>query len=270
MVVYADILILVNFAVDYFLLAICRRFINKKARLWRMLLSAALGGVFSLYILLPQSKFLLQCMVQVAMCMVLCWAAFGFENVKSFLRNTLILFCVNFAYSGAMIAMWLLFKPHGMVINNSVIYFNVSPLFLVLFSVVGYFAVMVLRRLFKKNFSQNVYCDVTLFCNNSSLSLQAIIDTGNSISDVFGISQIFIVDQNVITSLLKTEIDNPARFRKVPCNTVTGEKLLDGYRIDYADVHCDKNKYRFKNPILAVSQTSLKDCQLIINPETLN
>ena len=86
MVVYVDVLMLVNFLVDYFLIAVSCRFLRKKPRLWRMLLSAALGGVFSLYILLPQSNFTFQIAVQITMCMALCLVAFGFENVKSFLK----------------------------------------------------------------------------------------------------------------------------------------------------------------------------------------
>ncbi|MBQ8794016.1 MAG: sigma-E processing peptidase SpoIIGA, partial [Clostridia bacterium] len=48
-VVYADILIIVNFVVDYFLISIAAHFLNKKPRLWRLLLSAGTGGIFSLY-----------------------------------------------------------------------------------------------------------------------------------------------------------------------------------------------------------------------------
>lgn len=270
MVVYVDILILVNFVVDYFLISIACRLLHKKPRLWRMLLSAALGGVFSLYILLPQGKFLLQTAVQVVMCMSLCAVALGIKSVKDFLRNATVLFCVNFAYSGAMIAVWYVFKPHGMIINNSVIYYNISPLFLILFSIVGYFGVSIARKFLKPNFPQNVYCNVLLFCGNNTLSLQGIVDTGNSITDVFGISQILITEEKTATAVLGDQIQNPERFRKIPCNTVTGEKLLNGYRIDRAQITFDTREFDFKNPILAVSQSALNECQIIINPESLN
>ena len=270
MVVYADILILVNFVVDYFLISIACRLLHKKPRMWRMLLSAALGGVFSLYILLPQGNFLLQTAVQIIMCMALCVAALGFESVKSFLRNTAVLFCVNFAYSGAMIAVWFVFKPHGMVINNSVVYFNISPLFLIIFSVIGYFCVLICRKLLKRNFSINVYCDVTLFCGNNKFGVKGIVDTGNSLTDVFGASQIFIADKDVIGLVLGEQINNASRFRKIPCNTITGQSLLDGYRIERAQIIKDNKKYEFKNPILAVSQAPLTECQIIISPEALN
>lgn len=270
MVVYADILMLVNFIVDYFLLSLTSHFLHKNPKLWRRLLGAAAGGVFSLYIFLPQTNFFFQSTVQLLMCATLCFISFGFGDIKTFLRSAAVLFCVNFAYSGAMIAVWLIFKPYGMVINNSVVYFNISPLFLILFSVIGYFTVLVLRKLLKKTFSENTYCDVTVNCGSNTLKLRGIIDSGNSLSDVFGISQIFITEENIVDALLGKQKQNPVRFRKIPCSTVAGERLLDGYRIDNAKVFYNNKKYEFKNPVLAVSGAPLNDCKIIINPENLN
>lgn len=270
MVVYADILILVNFIVDYFLLLLSSRFLHKKPRLWRLLAGAAAGGLFSLYIFLPQSNFLCQSAVQILMCAALCLVTFGFGDIKTFVRSATVLFAVNFAYSGAMIAVWLIFKPYGMVINNSVVYFNISPLFLILFSVIGYFAVVLLRKILKKKFSENTYCDVTVSNGAQSVRLSGIVDSGNSLTDVFGLSQIFITEQEVVGALLGEEIKNPARFRKIPCSTVAGEKLLDGYRIDSAVILYNNKTYNFKNPVLAVSSVPLIDSKIIVNPENLN
>lgn len=270
MVVYADILILVNFIVDYFLLLLTSQFLHKKPRLWRLLLGAAVGGIFSLYIFLPQTVFLFQCLIQILMCTALCFVTFGFSDIKTFLRCVAVLFSVNFAYSGAMIAVWQLFKPNGMVINNSVVYFDISPLFLILFSVIGYFAAALLRKLLKKTFSQNTYCAVTVRYEKRSLSLSGIVDSGNTLTDVFGVSQIFITDEDVVDAILGEEKKNPVRFRKIPCNTVAGETLLDGYRIDNVEVLYNNKKYGFKNPVLAVSTTPLDDCKIIVNPENLS
>lgn len=269
MTVYADILVLVNFVVDYFLIAIACRFLHKKPRVLRLILSAATGGIFSLYILFPQGSFVSQLTVQILMSMVLVLIAIGFGGVKSFLRSTIVLFCVNFAYSGAMIAVWLIFSPRGMVINNSIVYFDISPLFLILFSVVGYFFVVLLRRIFKKTFPDQIYCSATLFCNQKTLTLGGIADTGNSVTDVFGYSEILITERATVEELLGDEMQNPARYRKIPCATIAGETLLEGYRIDCAEVEFNGKKHMFQRPILAISSSPLVDCKIIVNPESL-
>lgn len=270
MTVYADILILVNFTVDYFLLALTSRFLHKKTRLLRLILGATMGGVFSLYIFLPQTNSFFEIVVHILMCVVLCLTTFKLQNVKDFLRSASVLFAVNFAYSGAMIAIWYIFKPYGMVINNSVIYFNISPIFLIVFSVIGYFCVVILRKITAKTFSQNIKCKIELFCGENRMSVLAIADTGNSLEDVFGISEIFITDKRIVNSLMGSQLQNPVRYRAVPCGTVTGSKILDGYRIDSAEINFNKRKFKLKNPVLAVSSTPLDDCDVIINPKILN
>lgn len=270
MTVYADVLMLVNFVVDYFLLLISSRFLQKKPRLYRVLLSSAIGALFSLYIFLPKTNFFINCSVQFLACALMCLTAFGFGEIKTFFRGIAVLFCVNFAYSGAMIAVWLVFKPYGMVINNSVVYFNISPLFLIIFSVIGYFVTVLIKRVLKKPFLQNTYCEVTLFFENKSLKLGGIVDTGNSLVDVFGISEIFITEEQTVDLLLAQQKQNPTRLRKIPCSTVAGEKLLDGYRIDSAEVIFNNKKHHFKNPVLAVSTIPLDDAKIIVNPENLN
>lgn len=270
MTIYVDILMLVNFIVDYFLILLAAKFLHITTKILRLILAAAVGGVFSLYILLPQSNLLVQIFIQVCMCMVLCLIAFGFKNIKFFSRNIVTLFAVNFAYSGAMIALWIVFKPSGMAINNSVVYFNISPLFLIVFSVVGYFGTVLIRRLVKKPFLQNTYCEATLFCGNNKLTLSGIADTGNSLKDTFGLSQIFITEQDIVDTILGDETKNPTRFRKIPCGTITGNSLLDGYRIDRVKINFNNKNFEFKNPVLAVSQTKLNDAKIIINPENLN
>ncbi len=269
MTVYADILILVNFIVDYFLLLLTEKLLHKKIRLHRLLLGAATGGIFSLYIFLPQVNFVLEFLVHILMCAIMCFITFGFYGVKDFFRCEVSLFAVNFAYSGAMIAVWYFFEPDGMVINNSVIYFDISPLFLIVFSVLGYFIVSILKRCLEKTFPQNTKCEVTVCCGNKSLNLSGIADTGNSLSDAFGISQIFITEIDIVDVLLCGE-DRQTRYRAIPCDTVTGSEILDGYRIENAEILYNKRKYTFKNPVLAVSRVPLKDSKVIINPEIFN
>ena len=60
------------------------------------------------------------------------------------------------------------------------------------------------------------------------------------------------------------------RFRMIPCNTVSGNDLLEGYRCDEASVIGSNKTVILKKPILAVSKTPLDDgYNAIINPEIL-
>ena len=145
MEVYADILIAVNFTVDYFLLAFTAKLLRVNCPLWRQLIAAS-----SLMIFLPPLGAVIEFLVRIALCAVIALVCFGFHGARAFIRASIYFFAVSFGFAGAMLAVWYIFKPYGMVINNSAVYFNISPMFLIVFSVVGYFAAAVLRKIFLK------------------------------------------------------------------------------------------------------------------------
>ena len=142
MTVYADVLFVLNLIIDYFLLRLTAGMLKRDISLWRMLLGATLGAITSLYIFLPQLNPITETVVRIIFCLIISFSAFGFRSKKSFFRATGLFIAVTFGYGGAMTAIWYIFKPDGMIINNSVVYFNISPLFLIVFSVIAYFIIL--------------------------------------------------------------------------------------------------------------------------------
>lgn len=273
MVVYADILMAVNLIVDYFLLLLTAEFLHREPSLARLLLGAGVGAATSLYIFLPDLILPLETLLKLLASALMTAVCFGFGGIKRFLKATAVLFAVSFGYAGAMTAIWYILKPDGMVINNSVVYFSVSPLFLIAFSVIGYFLSAVLRRIFERECPMSQRCEITVFVGDKSERLTAAVDSGNSLSDVFGSSQVIITDSLHVDRLFS--VGNATRkpderYRVLPCRTVSGTALLDGYRCDRAVIKTDKKITELKSPILAVSKTGMDDgCEAIVNPKVL-
>ena len=195
---------------------------------------------------------------------------FGFKNIKSFLKSTGVLFLVTASYGGIMFAFWLMFGPKGMVINNSVVYFDISPLVLIICSVIGYILFSILSRIFAQVSKFARHCSITVFANDKSVRLDAIIDTGNSIEDIFSNSQIIIADKEKVNFLFETLDNNNSRYRLLPCSTVSGNDVLEGFRCDSAVILNNNTQTVLQKPILAISKTKLNDgYNAIINPKTL-
>ncbi len=275
LIVYADILIFLNTIVDYFLLLATSQFTGEKVKTLRIVLAAFLGGLSCVYIFLPNVSLILELFYKVCVALLLTAICFKFRGIKQYLKNVTVFFVMTCAYAGIMFALWLIFKPYGMVINNSVVYFNISPVVLVVCSVGGYILFSILWHIFSKNSKFCEKCDITVFCNNKSITLKAIADTGNSIEDVFERGEVIIADKNQVEELLGITVnqDNPQlkrRYRVLPCNTVTGYNILEGYRTDKAIVSYDGKVIRLKTPLLAVSKVKLNDdYNAIINPKIL-
>lgn len=275
MIVYADILIVVNLIVDYFLLKVSGKILKIKPKMWRLLLSAFAGGIFSLYIFFPQRGILIELIVKLSMNSVMSLICFGFRSFKMFLKSSGVLFASTCIYAGIMIALWQILKPKGMVINNSVVYFDISPITLIITTVAGYFLYILFSKIFTSSSALAQRCEIKLWVEGKSVNATAIIDTGNSVKDVFSSSHIIIVDKAVISALFQnfgTEYKEKmqSRFRAIPCGTVSGGDLLEGYRCDAAEIFYENRVTKLNKPIAAISKLPLKEnYSAIINPETL-
>ena len=274
LIVYADVLVFLNLIVDYFLLLATAKIIKKRTKVLRMVLASFIGGVSSLYIFFEVSNIFIETVIKLGFCLVMVLTAFGFLGVKDFLRNAIVLFLVMCGYSGLMIAVWYAFKPNGMVINNSVVYFNISTVWLVVFTVAAYFILSLLKFVFSKSSQCAKVCSVWVSANNKSCNFEAIVDTGNSLEDVYGKSEIIIVDSFCVEKLFgSTDYFSSKispRYRLLPCGTVAGNSFLDGVRCDSGIITVNNKKITLDKPILAVSKLPLKDgYQGIVNPKII-
>ncbi len=275
MVVYADILFVVNLIVDYFLLKVTLKILKTSPKTWRMVLSAVTGALFSFYIFLPPSTFLIEILVHLLMSGTMTFVCVGFKSFKFFARAIIALFGVTCAYGGIMTAMWQVFKPKGMIINNSVVYFNISPVILVATTILGYFLYLIFSKIFAISSKDAQRCNVTIYALGKNVGATAIIDTGNSITDMMSDSEIIIGDRAVGMALFG-DLDvakDPllaTRYRAVPCNTVSGKSVLEGFRCDFCQVYLKERLITLSNPILAISKTPIKeDYSVILNPKIL-
>lgn len=270
LIVYADVLIFLNLLVNYFLLCVSGKILNCNAKTLRIILSALLGGISSLYIFFPRLNIFTETLLKIATCSLMVLVCFGFKNIKSFLKSIGVLFLVTAAYGGIMFAFWILFCPKGMVINNSVVYFNISPLILIVCTVVGYIFFSIISPIFTQVSKFAKHCSITVFANGKSVRLDAIIDTGNSIEDIFSNSQIIIADRQKVNFLFETLDNNNSRYRLLPCTTISGSDVLEGFRCDSAVILNNNKQTVLQKPILAISKTKLNDgYNAIINPKTL-
>lgn len=273
LVVYADILVILNLIVDYFLLSAAAAILHVKLPVLRQLGGAAAGAVSSLYIFAPNFGIFIDVLFRAAVCAVMVLCAFGFRSTKRFLRAVGVLFLVTCGFGGVMTAVWSLFKPDGMTVVNSVVYFNISPAVLIGVSVITYLLFMLLYAIFSATSELAERCEITVTAGENSINMEGIVDTGNSVKDYLSGSEVIIADSEFVKALLgsdspESDIRLKSRYRILPLNTVSGGGTLDGFRCDSAVISDGEHTVKLEKPILAVSKTPLRDdYQAIVNPE---
>ncbi|MBR7071582.1 MAG: sigma-E processing peptidase SpoIIGA [Clostridia bacterium] len=274
MIVYGDILLLLNLTVDYFLLSLTARLLRLSTLFWRQLFGAGIGAVSSFYIFLPQSNWATELSVRTAVAVLMELCCFGFFGWKRFFRIGAVLLAVTFAYAGGMIGIWLLFHPKGMLINNSVVYFNISPLFLIGFSVIAYFITVFFRNLLCKKTPCSPTCTVRVSAEHQTVETAAIVDSGNSVTDMFGACSVIIVDRGIVEKLFGEKLGSKElerRYRLLPCSSISGNDLLEGYRCDRAEILCGNTVTVLEQPILAISKARIQgEYDAIVNPQSMD
>ncbi len=256
MIVYGDILFILNMTVDYLLLSLCEVIQKRKTTLFRRLLAAILGGISSFYIFLDVKSLLADIAFRAAVSFLLTFAAFGREKI---FRSAAILLVLSLLQSGAVGFVSELFKLSAVFVSGTVIYADISPLFLIGFSFVFYLAVSLVFRI-TKNRIPIEFCTVRLRLRDRCSEFRALVDSGNSLSDPFSDSEIFIIDKGSFESFFNCtqdeafEGENKTRFRLVPLKTVKGSGVLKGIRLDTAELKTEKLSIEVKKPLLALSE----------------
>lgn len=276
MVIYADILIFVNTIIDYFLLRLTAKICRSDFKEIRLIAGAFTGGLFSLYILIPQSNVITEFAARIAFCLLMSFVAFGFRSFRKILREFILLFSVSFLYAGFMYSIWYVFKPNGIVINNGVVYFDVSPLFLIVVAAVCYILISVVMAIINRRKIKAAECDIQIECGTKSVNARALLDTGHRLTDEITGSAVIIVDKAVGERLFgHITVNTPimsdgdySGFRVIPYKTIDSEGILPAFRCEKMIANHEGSTYKISSPVVAVLDRKITDeCNAIINPQ---
>ncbi len=254
---------------------ICREYTNR----WRMLLGSFMGGAYSLCIFLPEIPTAVSVALRGAFLLAVTLGVFGFGYKKRFFRIFACLCAVSFLFAGAVLGIWLVFRPQGLVIRNSGVYLDIGFLPLVLLSAAVYLTVTVFMRFFSRNTKDNCECTVLLHYNGKLLSLKGIIDTGNTLTDSFTGKSISVIDRAAAFLLFDEKTAQsifngnlPVGMHLTVSNTVGGEGLLPVFTAEKMRVETQTGIAEITDCALAVStvESFSKGVSVLVNSDVFS
>lgn len=258
--VYIDVLITVNVFIDFFLLLCTKRFLNIRAKLIRIILGSLLGGILSLTALLPEIPFGINIAADVAFAALIVFVTFGRTEPKNYIKRIAVYFCSSFIFCGIMIFVYTAFKPNGMGIYNDIVYFDISPVLLIILTLICYFILKLIRRLTKGELAKNV-CKVELEFGGSRAEFDAIVDTGCNVKEPFSSDYVIIAEKNLLDAVKFDE----SKLRVIPFNSLGGNGLLKGYKPDIVKI----NGKEADNVYIGICENMLKNEAKAIAPYEL-
>ena len=256
--IYIDILLCINLIINFLLLCAAAFYTHEDVSVKRLLLGAAIGAIGSLTILLPEMPFPVSAVIKAAIGAATIFAAFGLRRLRRLIKLYAVFLIVTFFFGGVVAAMWFLFTPKQLRVKNSVVYLNISPIRLILFSVICYGAFRLFFTLSGQYKTGNDVCILTIKRGENEVRVPARIDTGNSLKEPFSQCPVIVIGretaravtpeqvaeyETVTTLRYRTEISG---VRFVPFTSVGGEGILPCFKAEEVYINnkrCEQTVY---------------------------
>jgi len=243
-IVYADLLFLVNFSMDFLCFFVTARLLHKDTRLWRLIFSSALGGVYSVVILFLPLGTVAAVLIDLLFCALMCICAFGVrENggAFGFFTSFAVYFGVSVGTGGCMTAMYSLLNrmdlPLDEVRENGD---GISVWLFGLLALISGIAASIGGDLFK-SVSADTVLKVKIEYKGVSVSVNGLVDTGNMIVDPISARPVIVINTQSARALLgeacaeaaaRSDISSDIwergehKLRIIPINTAGGSAIL--------------------------------------------
>lgn len=255
LIVYVDVLIVLNTLVNYFILLGVRKITRAYTVRWRIALGSLLSGFSSLLIFIEDYGILMT-MLKILTAVITIAITFGIKPLKNCFKRLFLLFAITFIFGGFVLAVYIFFDKDIMIYTNGIIYFDVSMTFLIVCSVISYLIISIISRITdKKAPKQNEYI-INIENNGRNVTCTALMDTGNNLCDPFSGYPVIMADKSIFSQLFSED-----KIRLIPISTVNGESLIRAFKPEKISV----NNFSTDKVYIGESNTNLNEYKIILN-----
>lgn len=240
--IYADLYVLINFGMDLLCLTVTASLLHLPARRWRILLASGMGGLYSLLSLLFSPAGLLGLLFDLLAAMALAGVAFAQRGngLLRHLRVTGAYFLSSVLLGGVMTALYAFLNRLALPLDRMQKDGLEAWIFALLGATAG-LATLKGGRLFAFS-ARRRYVTLTATLFGRTVTLRALIDSGNLLQDPLSGRGVIVVDRRALRGLLPEKLlaaDTPQKLtdlledyelarliRLIPVRSATGEGLL--------------------------------------------
>lgn len=284
MVIYLDVLILINLYVTYFQILAVSVFTHRKTVWYRKLSAAGIGAVASLSIFIPQEMVLTLTLLKIFLCALIAFVAFGYTGFRAYAVSVLFLMLVSFVFSGLMLCVWLFAAPMKMLFINGTVYFGVDTMTIILSTCAAYGVVRIIIYILDKNGKTDGKYTVIIKNNGRECRLSALADSGNGMVDCFSGLPVIVcrrdmcadvsppaiemIENNSDISDIGTQMIKGVRI--MPFSTVGKGGLICMFKAESVVIDDETNEEKYPvNALIGIVIGGRQEYEAIFNPKIL-
>lgn len=295
--IYADVIFFENLVMNYFILWSTARLARIKFSKLKLLLAAVFGAIYAIGSYLPAYGYLYTFLVKVMFSLLIVVVAYTPNKIKEFLRVTGIFYVVSFVFGGA--AFGLYYFINGLkATSQGISYISNFPVKTLLVSIaIAYIAVRYCWGYVQNKIKrERIITQLDISFERKNLMVNALIDTGNSLSDPLTNTPVIIAEYSAVKELLPCEIQRIfeenieddlntiakimsesewiTRFRLIPFRSLGRENgMLIGFKPDRIMIHDARRNFTSRNIVVGIYRKKLSnddEYNALIHPDLLN
>ena len=249
MKIYVDLVMIINFLLDYLLLLSVSILLKRRVKMIRIIMGAFVGGL-SILILFMKINTIELFFIKIIISIFMILIAFGYKSIKYTLSNIIYLYIVSIFLGGSMylINNTFSYDKKGIVFINKgysinlIILIIISPIIITIYNIQA-------KKLRNK---YNNYYRVSIYYQDKELDLVGYLDTGNTLK--YSKRPVLLLDK-------RKNIFKIKNYLLIPYNTIDNTSILKGFKPDKVVI---KNK-EVKCIIGLIDQVNFDGCSMILN-----
>jgi stage II sporulation protein GA (sporulation sigma-E factor processing peptidase) len=215
MIVYVDIIFLINFLLNALLLLATAKIYKIRPVLWRVFLSAGIGAGYAIFMFMPTMSFLFTLIVKCLFSAFMIMTAFGYKSFRSWVGIWMTFYAINFISAGSIMAIhYALQSTHE--IWNGIIFMQMGAMdytnklslwFVSMASTAGILLYFIFHAGAKRRQLQSSWlATVEVKMAGQQVQCVGLIDTGNQLYEPLTNVPVMVMELRVCESILPEEI----------------------------------------------------------------
>lgn len=279
MTIYIDIVLVENIIMNYIILFATAMVLKTKIKYTRLFIASLLGAVYSVVAYIGILKLYTSIVMKILLSILIVYIAFNPQSLKKMWKNLVIFYLASFVFGGVAFALIYVVRPQEILMKNG-LFLGTYPLKTILLgAIISLLVILVAFKIVKGKFSKkDMFCDLEIKINNSTVNTTAMIDTGNCLKEPITNIPVVVLEHTLLYECIPKQILNNldniiggdfeeipqeiketyiSKLKLIPYSSLGKQNgILLGIKPEYVKVSTEENE-RIINAIIGIYNKSL-------------
>ena len=263
MTIYADIVFLENFILNYIIIFSTAIISKSTIKHSRMIIASIIGSIFSITNYLIDMSFKLNFFIKILLSFLMILISFRSRNINKIFKQLIFFYLVSFTYGGIAFMLLFFISPQNISFADNHFVGTYPIKITILAAAFGIIIIIIISKILKDRLSQNaMICDLEIFYDGKSKKIKAMLDTGNLLKEPISGADVIVVEKKSLKEIIPEKVlenmvsiidgkrlaeknDYYNKIKIIPFSSLGNENgILVGFKPDYIKIYYENEIIR--------------------------